>query len=62
MDHPKRFMLTNELHARPFPSVSAPSWAVFVALKAPENAVERDRAADRAHLLALLDHYGAPHP
>ncbi|MGB0960898.1 MAG: DUF3422 family protein, partial [Halocynthiibacter sp.] len=32
------------------------------AFKTPENAIDRDRAADRAHLLALLDHYGAPHP
>lgn len=61
-DHPLRFALANELHARPFPSLSVPATAVFLAVKQPTDAAKRDRDADRAHLLALLDRYGASHP
>ena len=35
---------------------------MFLAIKPPENAAERDRALDFAHLIRLLDRYGAPHP
>ncbi len=61
-DHPLRYALSNELHARPFPVVAAPSHAVYLALKPTQNAAARDRAADRAHLIALLDRFGAQHP
>lgn len=61
-DHPLRYSLTNELHARPFPSLSVPSTAVFLAVKRAEGAAGRDRAADLAHLTDLLDRHGAPHP
>ena len=61
-DHPKRYELVNELHARPFPTVSAPSTAVFIAFKKPDMAVSRDRSQDLAHLVDLLDRYGTPHP
>ncbi|MEM9637202.1 MAG: DUF3422 domain-containing protein [Pseudomonadota bacterium] len=61
-DHPLRYKLANELHARPFPSMTAPSSVVYVAIKQPEDAVSRDRAQDLAHLVALLDRHGAPHP
>jgi len=61
-DHPQRYALANELHARPFPAVAAPSRAVYLALKPAQDAARRDRAADLAHLTALLDRYGAPHP
>ena len=61
-DHPLRYALANELHARPFPSLGAPCTAVYLAIKQPEDAAARDRAADLAHLIALLDRYGAPHP
>jgi len=61
-DHPLRYELANELHARPFPSLSAPCSAVFLAIKRAEDAASRDRQLDRAHLIALLDRYGAPHP
>ena len=61
-DHPLRYKLANELHARPFPSLEAPCTAVFLAIKQPVNAAARDRAADLAHLVALLDRHGAPHP
>ncbi len=61
-DHPLRYELNNELHARPFPELVAPCTAVFLAIKNPEKAVERDRELDRKHLLSLLDRFGASHP
>ncbi|MFN3575550.1 MAG: DUF3422 family protein [Tabrizicola sp.] len=61
-DHPLRYATVNELHARPFPSLEVPSTAVYVAIKEPFQAQNRDRDRDRAHLLALLDRNGAPHP
>lgn len=61
-DHPERFNLANELHARPFPELNAPCRAAHLAIKPPHNAADRDRALDFAHLIALLDRYGAPHP
>jgi len=61
-DHPQRYALANELHARPFPIIKAPGRAAYLAIKRADNAVARDRNTDREHLLALLDRYGAPHP
>jgi uncharacterized membrane-anchored protein len=61
-DHPQRYKLANELHARPFPALTAPCEAVFLAVKQPHDAANRDREADRAHLLDLLDRFGTPHP
>jgi len=61
-DHPERYKLANELHARPFPTVTAPCTVVFVAIKQTSEAVARDRALDLEHLTALLDRFGAPHP
>jgi uncharacterized membrane-anchored protein len=61
-DHPLRYATVNELHARPFPQLSVPSTAVYVAIKEPVQAQNRDREADRAHLVALLDRHGSPHP
>lgn len=61
-DHPQRYALANELHARPFPVLTAPCHAVFLALKEPENAASRDPERDRALLRMLLDRFGAPHP
>ena len=61
-DHPLRYKLANELHARPFPSMATPCTAVYIAIKQPNEAVSRDRTLDLAHLTALLDRYGAPHP
>ena len=61
-DYPGRFGLVNELHARPFPELTAPCRALHLAIMEPENAAERDRDRDRAHLTALLDRHGAPHP
>ncbi|MEM9710445.1 MAG: DUF3422 domain-containing protein [Pseudomonadota bacterium] len=61
-DHPLRYQLANELHARPFPALTAPCRAAYIAIKRPENAAARDREADRNHLLAFLDRFGAQHP
>lgn len=61
-DHPLRYPMAAELHARPFPVVPAPSHAAFLAIKQPQDAATRDRAQDVAHLVALLDRFGAPHP
>ncbi len=61
-DHPRRYELANELHARPFPTMQAPSRAAFIAIKREEDAANRDRKLDRAHLEALLDRFGAKHP
>ncbi|CAM4280717.1 DUF3422 family protein [Palleronia rufa] len=61
-DHTLRYALANELHARPFPSLSAPCFAAYLAIKQPADAARRDRERDRAHLIALLDRFGAQHP
>ena len=61
-DHPQRFALANELHARPSPSLGVPCHAVYLALKPTVDAANRDRAQERAHLIELLDRYGASHP
>lgn len=60
-DHPDRVSLSNELHARPFPEVTAPARAAHIAIMA-DGGADRDPDADRAHLRALLDRYGANHP
>ena len=61
-DYEGRYQLVNELHARPFPELQVPCRAAYVAFKQPEMAAQRDRAAERAHLIALLDRFGADHP
>lgn len=61
-DHPLRYPMANELHARPFPRVQAPARAAYLALKPAENAAGRDREADLTHLKILLDRYGTAHP
>ncbi|WP_171227930.1 DUF3422 family protein [Ruegeria sp. HKCCA4008] len=61
-DHPLRYALANELHARPFPVASMPCTVVFLAIKKPEAAMARDRREDLAHLIDLLDRHGAQHP
>lgn len=61
-DHPLRYRLANELHARPFPKMNTTSNVAFLAVKQPNEAVSRDRAQDLAHLTDLLDRHGAPHP
>ncbi|WP_456388626.1 DUF3422 family protein [Profundibacter sp.] len=61
-DHPLRYQMANELHARPYPTLSAPCQAIYLAIKNPHDAANRDRAQDRAHLVDLLDRFGAAHP
>ena len=61
-DHPLRYDLVNELHARPFPVLTAPCMAAFVAIKEPGDSAARDRDRDRAHLVDLLDRNGSAHP
>lgn len=58
---PERFALSNELHSRPFPELRAPCRAIFLAIR-PAGAHERDRSADHAHLIDLIDRYGGAHP
>jgi uncharacterized membrane-anchored protein len=62
IDHPRRYDLANELHARPFPRLTAPSRAAYLAIRSAGDAARRDRTVDRAHLIALLDRFGAAHP
>ncbi len=57
----QRNRLANELHARPFPVIDGAGQVAFVALM-PEPGQFRDPEAERAHLLDLLDTYGATHP
>ncbi|MDR0808515.1 MAG: DUF3422 domain-containing protein [Gemmobacter sp.] len=61
-DHMLRYALVNELHARPFPTLADPATVAFLAIKEPVDAANRDRAADTAHLVALLDRHGSAHP
>lgn len=61
-DHPLRYNLANELHARPFPAMQSPSTVIYLAVKQPKEAVHRDRTLDLAHLRTLLDRHGAAHP
>ena len=61
-DHPLRYQLANELHARPFLSLSPPTTAAFLAVKPEHGAAGRDRSGDLAHLKDLLDRHGAQHP
>ena len=49
-EHPHRRALIDELHARPFAEIAAPCDVVFLACKHPQNAVGRDRAAERSLL------------
>ena len=50
LEHPHRRALIDELHARPFADIAAPCDVVFLACKHPENAVGRDRDAERSQL------------
>jgi uncharacterized membrane-anchored protein len=61
-DHPLRYALVNELHARPFPALEAPCHAVYLAIKEPLDAANRSRDADRAHLIELLERHASAHP
>ena len=60
-DHPLRHATASELHARPFPHISAPARAAFFAYTSAQNDSGRREAADREHFLRLLAHYGVAH-
>ena len=62
LDHPLRYEMVNELHARPSPRLTAPCTAVYLAFKEPRDAANRDRAHDLAHLGELAARHGAPVP
>ena len=61
-DHPQRYALANELHARPFPTMQAPGRVAFLALMPSALGQTLDKDAARADLAALLDRFGATHP
>lgn len=61
-EHPLRYALANELHARPSPRFDAPATCVFVAFKEPRDAASRDRDRDHAHLSELTGRHGGPRP
>ena len=61
-DHPLRYGLVNELHARPSPRLGAPATVTYVAFKEPDRAAIRDRSLDDAHLSALVTRHGGQHP
>lgn len=61
-DHPLREALVAELHARPFPSIEVPSEVVYLALKEPRDAANRDRTRDVDHLAALCAPWGIRPP
>lgn len=61
-EHPLRYALVNELHARPSPRLKAPATCAFVAFKEPRDAANRSRAQDVAHLTELTSRHGGPRP
>ena len=61
-DHPQRYALVNELHARPSPRLKAPATCAFVAFKEPRDAANRDRTRDVAHLIELTERHGGQRP
>ena len=58
-DHPDRYALAHEMHARPFPALEAPARVAYLAM---ERAERDSGQGDRAALLRLTDHFGAAHP
>lgn len=56
-NHPRRYELANELHARPFPEIKGPGQALCIALTNPSGA-----GVAREQLIDLLDKFGAAHP
>ena len=61
-EHPLRYPLVNELHARPSPRLTPPCTVAYVAFKEPRDAAGRDRALDAEHLGALVARHGGPRP
>lgn len=61
-NHPLRYALSNELHARPFPEIAAPGRGAYIAIKRNPSSTNQYQADDREHLITLLDRFGAAHP
>lgn len=57
-DHPERFQLANEVHARPHEALRAPERASYVAVMLAPG----ERARDHAHVAALCERYGVEAP
>eukprot|EP00752_Nemacystus_decipiens_P013128 g11617.t1 len=57
-EHPDRYALSNELHARPFEELTAPVEVGLYAMITGEGAAEDDRA----HLMTLCDRFGVNPP
>ena len=57
-DHPQRYALTNELHARPFVEVEAPHRVSLLAMLG----VSQDGAEELAHLMALCRKFDVARP
>ena len=53
------YELANELHARPFPALDVPCDAVYLAIKQPIDAANRDRKLDIDHLQDLLTRHAS---
>lgn len=61
-EHPLRYALVDELHARPSPRLKAPCTAVYLAFKEPRDAANRDRGRDTEHLAKFLARNDVPEP
>ena len=57
-DHPERYRLADEVHARPPEALETPSRATHVAVLVAQE----QRSAEQAHLVALCEHFGVPAP
>ncbi|MBS1215382.1 MAG: hypothetical protein H6R20_356 [Proteobacteria bacterium] len=57
-NHPARFVLTNEVHARPYEALEPPERAFYLAVML--DPMERDR--ERVHVVALCERYGVGAP
>lgn len=60
-DHPARYGLTNELHARPFQPMDAPGRVMHIAFK-QNNAADRNPESDFQHLREFINRHGGPEP
>ena len=56
-DHPLRYELANELHARPFPSLDAPGRVAYLAFTQNTEGGDHSRLNARDQLIALLDRF-----
>lgn len=57
-DHPERFLLANEIHARPHEPLHAPQRASYLAVMLDPD----ERALDHAHVAKLCERYGVRAP